>query len=354
VQLLLVVGLAALGLLAVYAGYIVTRIENPKLLEQSFWNPDVFPRETSLPWGLRGRGVPIAVPVAALLVIVGGVLSLALARGSRLRQRARRAWAHGALWTVIGILMSVSPVVSWYGQRITLPHSQLGGWLPIYDILRAPNRLGVAALMGLAVLAGVAFSECTKRLHSRGEMWAVGKLVRLALAVLIATAMYAEYSAAIPEPVRRGITGVPVKPLPRFYPLAKVMTPDSPLMPVLRRSAGPLLELPVAHGSRGARAAILHADAMYRSIFHWRPLLNGYSGYWPADFPRRMALAKRLPHPAALAALREETGLEQILVHTGRLARIGRHRWLRVAGDTERNDLRLVARSGGDLLFEVR
>jgi hypothetical protein len=54
---------------------------------------------------------------------------------------------------------------------------------------------------------------------------------------------------------------------------------------------------------------------MYRAIFHRRPLLNGYGGYWPSGFIERMRLASALPDPKALAALRAETGLTTVVVN---------------------------------------
>src|SRR5881397_77853 len=54
---------------------------------------------------------------------------------------------------------------------------------------------------------------------------------------------------------------------------------------------------------------------MYRSTFHWRPLLNGYSSYYPAGFGERMTIADHLPDADALTTLRRETGLDAILVH---------------------------------------
>ena len=55
--------------------------------------------------------------------------------------------------------------------------------------------------------------------------------------------------------------------------------------------------------------------AMYRGIFHHRPLVNGYGGYWPPGFRDHMILASRLPDPAALAALRQQTGLTTVVVN---------------------------------------
>ena len=56
--------------------------------------------------------------------------------------------------------------------------------------------------------------------------------------------------------------------------------------------------------------------AMYRSLSHWRPLLNGYASYWPAGWKERMADATRLPDAAVLARLVRDTGVTTIIVRT--------------------------------------
>src|SRR3989442_14689155 len=89
-------------------------------------------------------------------------------------------------------------------------------------------------------------------------------------------------------------------------------TPPS-FLPLLRLSRAPLLELPV--GKNGLDFS-WQALAMFHSISHWRPLLNGYSSYWPAGFPERMAEANRLPDQAALDHLAETTWLSLVWVHT--------------------------------------
>jgi hypothetical protein len=92
---------------------------------------------------------------------------------------------------------------------------------------------------------------------------------------------------------------------------------------------------------------------MYRSIFHWRPLLNGYSSYWPIGFPERMALAQKLPDPEALEALTRETGLAMILVHLRGIGPAKRRAWLSAANRGGPGGLRLVARHKDDLLLAV-
>jgi hypothetical protein len=92
---------------------------------------------------------------------------------------------------------------------------------------------------------------------------------------------------------------------------------------------------------------------MYRSIFHARPLLNGYSGYWPRGFLERMETVARLPDADALASLRRATGIATIVVHLQDLSAPERSRWLALAEDERRADVRYVAREGEALVFEV-
>jgi len=144
-----------------------------------------------------------------------------------------------------------------------------------------------------------------------------------------------------------------VYPLPRSYPLQATMAPDSLMIALLRKGSGPLVELPVPIAAGHHLAHQPQAEAMYRSIFHWRPILNGYSGYWPRGFPERMALARALPDAAALETLRRETGLTQVLVHLAALPTEERLRWMNVAAGRGNPALRLTGVDGRDLLFDV-
>jgi hypothetical protein len=67
-----------------------------------------------------------------------------------------------------------------------------------------------------------------------------------------------------------------------------------------------------------------------------------------------MELARRLPDPDALTTLRRETDLTAILVHTAALSPPARAVWEALAERDAAGPLRLVVRSGSDLLFEFR
>src|SRR5262249_11669081 len=117
---------------------------------------------------------------------------------------------------------------------------------------------------------------------------------------------------------------------------------DTPLVRALQQGSGPVLELP--------QNVFDDASVVFRSIGHERPLVNGYSGYWPPTYPERKALAADLPNPKALGEFKRATGVTTIVVHPA----AGRwQEWELVAERGGRDDLRFVARVEDSLLFEV-
>ena len=52
----------------------------------------------------------------------------------------------------------------------------------------------------------------------------------------------------------------------------------------------------------------------YFSIFHWKPLVNGYSGFYPPSYIRQLLDLQRFPAPSSLRALRLE-GVRYLVIH---------------------------------------
>ena len=50
------------------------------------------------------------------------------------------------------------------------------------------------------------------------------------------------------------------------------------------------------------------------STFHWMPLLNGYSGFYPPSYLHRLARLSRFPDAASVAALKREN-VRYVIVH---------------------------------------
>jgi hypothetical protein len=231
--------------------------------------------------------------------------------------------------------------------------------------------MAMLGMMGLSILSGAAFAEWRRMVL---RLPGLGRFAPLGLAALVLMILYAQYASGSLTPRAFGWT-----PLPSEYPLAEAVSPNSPILAAVASSPpGPLLEIPATTGPQPWPDITMNATAMYRAIFHQRPILNGYTGFWPPGFRARMARTTELPAPEALAALRSETGLALILVHTaayGRDAQIVcamrkgtpaerldcrenlgarlRQPWLDIADDGTRVDLRLVMRHDDDLLFAV-
>jgi hypothetical protein len=336
-RLLAVLVAAALLLAPLYAGYAGVRAANPQLSGQTVFRSSTTPLQFAPRISRAGvEGGPLHVPWPVVAVIVLGAACL---RVAGLPAGARRGWRCALVWIVTSLVLATRAIVV-FGHPLELPHlSLLARIVPPMTIIRVPERLGVVAMFGIAVLAGIAVAAIGGAAARRwpGARGIVGGGIAAALLLVLA----------------RTVPALPVEP---------ALPHDSPLLQVLAHGEGPVLELPVdprrgAPGLRGLRpteaaTASLQARAMYRSVFHWRPILNGYLSFWPASFPGRMALAQRLPDPAALAALRDETGLTAVLVHTAELTPDELRPWL-TALEGGRPDLRPAGVDGGDLLFLV-
>jgi hypothetical protein len=346
-RLLAVVGLAIPITLLAYLGYFLVRLENPDLTAQTTWRASAAAASPfrGLELILDPRS-PAGVPAAALLLAGAGAASLLLRRSRGERDRSHAAWLHAATWTGAGILMASSPPAGAAGGLLTWPYRLLAEWTPLYELIRVPMRLAVPSLIGLSLLAGLGLAELSKRVPIRTGRRPV---LELGIGLLFVVAMLYGFpptasSARRADPWPAGV--------PRLHALGSFPTraaPDrgAPLLAILREPGGPLIELPAAPNPAS------HAEAMYRSIYHQRRILNGYSSYWPEGFPERMALADRLPDPDALAELERTTGLTTVLVHLPRLSPAKRESWQALAEGSGESRLRLVARDRSRLVFSV-
>ena len=336
------VGVAALLLSPIYVQHVRARAALGSGASTA-WTLAMIPYFDRLPSDLRGLLAPTAIPAAALVLIAVGTGVQLL---SRSRSLYRRVWLNAAFWAVVGCYISLKPVVYLGRIRFALPPQQLLANLTFYSVVRVPMRLGVASLMGLALLAALAFAACTNAIEQRLRSPSTARAASGMLALATLAAMYASYDTGI-------LNSSPhdKKALPPVYPLAEAINSDSPLMQILGRTRGPLLEVPAS--DRGPMQLGENARAMYRAIFHRHPVLNGYSSYAPDTFPTTIALAARLPDAAALQGLVEHTGLEYILVHLDELQGNRGSAWRLTAKERARTDLWPVVRWGGDLLFAV-
>jgi hypothetical protein len=204
---------------------------------------------------------------------VGLVLSLvALIRGNALRDpRARMCLVIG----VVGIALSFGPKLPGYAA--------LYDAVPILKGIRATARFGYLATLAVAVLAGFGTVViCRITPHRLRPAVAAGLVLAASSESLVAPLGLSRFEA-IP-----------------------------PIYSRLPRDPGTrVVEIPFY----GPRSAQFHAAYMLNSTAHWRPLLNGYSGFQPGSFYAHAAALQGFPDDTSLTLLRQ-LGITHVFVHT--------------------------------------
>jgi len=157
--------------------------------------------------------------------------------------------------------------------------------VPLFTALRAPARLGVFVLFFLALLAAYGHAALEATLARR---WFPG------LTVAIVAVLLLEYWVA---PLR--LVAYPNGPPPLYAWLAKQPRGVIAEFP---------MPLPDSLPGQEARYA-------YMSTFHWMPLLNGYSGYYPQSYLGLIGNLRHFPDENAVTLLRGR-GTRYVVVHT--------------------------------------
>ena len=93
-----------------------------------------------------------------------------------------------------------------------------------------------------------------------------------------------------------------------------------------------------------------NADYMLGSTRHWKPLLNGYSGFTPASYRRRADTLWYFPFRAASFDVLRDAGVRYVVLHLGDY---GSQRREALALIDESGRFRLLDRAGDVVLYEV-
>ena len=131
--------------------------------------------------------------------------------------------------------------------------------LPGYDSIRVPARFAMLAALCLSVVAALSFARLTSRM---------GRTPRWILAVAVAGGILVD--SAIGE--------MPLRALPLRLSSLEALP-----------GRAPVVELPIGFGGDDLAA-------MYRGMYHGRPVVNGYSGFFPSSYDvLRLGFALRDP-----------------------------------------------------------
>jgi hypothetical protein len=286
--------------------------------------------------GFEGRLAGIGLSVhqlknPVLILLISLILRILLGKNLRsgwLRffRAASPPQKYYLLVAVLAWLLSLGPVVKLLGREI------IGGlyglfysWMPGFQNLRVPSRFAVLMMLGLAVLSGWGVLFLMEK-WKRPRLRTIGPGI-LALLVL------ADY-ASVPMHLAKVNVG---SQIPKIYAAVRKLPKEASLV-----------ELPMpAHDWEEFE----EAAAVYYSIYHWRNIVNGYSGYAPPGYRVIREAMDEFPSESTFELLNNlEVGY--LLVHTqGFRPEKGRDIVRRLRNFMSR--VELVVQTDGDFLIRL-
>jgi hypothetical protein len=200
---------------------------------------------------------------ALALIFVASVAALARGRAAiadAFRERSPLLFYAAA--AVVMWLLAFGPAPADAGlEAIRYPYTLLS-WLPGFDGLRGPTRFAMLGVLCAAVAGGLAVARLEPR----------RRVPRAVLAAVVVAGLLADGW---------------MEAMPLVAPPPRVILPDV--------ADAVVVELPPADPEVGVWS-------MYRSMFHERPVVSGYSGHLPRH-TRHIAMALRRGDPSVLTWL---------------------------------------------------
>jgi hypothetical protein len=218
-----------------------------------------------------------------------GVIVIVLALWAVLRSVRRGGLIDLVTRRRVAMLVAIAAV----GFVLSLgTHTPVYGWLyqvfPPMRGLRAAARFGNLFLLGMSALAGLGLAGLRTTVDAKA-----GRFALILAAAVIAGANV--------EALRAPFEYRPFTGIPRLYALLadepRVVLAEVPFYP--------------------PHAVFENAEYVLNSTVHWRPLMNGYSGYTPVSYAEYAAVFWYFPRDYAIEAMRR-AGVTHVMVHPTR------------------------------------
>jgi hypothetical protein len=228
------------------------------------------------------------------------------------------------------VWLSLGPVPQSLGRPVELaaPYRLLFDYVPGFDGVRVPARFAMIVAFALAVLGGYGAATV-----SRVRLGPVVLIIASVIAVLEGSRVPFILNGAIPlrdfnAPEARLVR--PARAPAVYHELAK------------QPADAVVLELPLGPPDFDLRA-------MYYSTVHWRPVVNGYSGFYPPHYGQLMTALYEIPrHPQISLEAMRSSGATHVVLHEAAYRNdegTATGDVLRAAGAVE------LLRDGADVLF---
>ena len=191
---------------------------------------------------------------------------------------------------VLSFLLTLGPIIHFNGRGIAYgPYLLLYKWVPGFEGLRVPARFVVMMHLAVSVLAGYGLAWLLGQIQSSWKRRLMGS--GFALLVLIE---YASFPISMPS-----------VPAGRDFPQVYTWLAQQP-------GDFAILEIPLP-----TRPEEIFRDApyVYFSTYHWKKLVNGYSGFIPPGYTRLyQEELKGFPSEETLRRI-HQLGVRYVIVH---------------------------------------
>ena len=286
-----------------------------------------------LDYSIRLPGLKITSLSRVLVVgIAGAAGALAFSRSARAASATwlRNPAAFFLIVALFAIAMSFGPDIHSRGRTVAGSniYALFYDHVPGFDGLRVPARFATIASLALAGLAGLG-ARALKPIAS----WIVSALIVIE-------------ALALPIPINENSTEYADKTLAPLPPTVGVGAAAPPVYAYVAQlpPSAILIELPLGEPAFDVRY-------MFYSTIHWRRLVNGYSGGFPAEYQvLKESLKDALSRPARAWEAVAASAATHVVVHeslysSDRGANLSN--WLR------HNGAREIATFGSDRVFDL-
>ncbi|MGB8953271.1 MAG: discoidin domain-containing protein [Candidatus Aminicenantales bacterium] len=207
------------------------------------------------------------------------------------------------------------------------PYYLLYHYVPGFDGIRVASRFHIFVMFSLSLFAAFGLKECLPRLSL---------FKRRLISVVIPLLILAEYfSAPIP------LYSIPVKKqIPEVYQW----------LASKKGEAFAVIEIPLPHP--GKRVGSLECFRVYYSIYHWKNLVNGFSGYFPPLYNELCRRWLELPMEQNIRDLKK-LGIRYMIFHQDAFRQPELRKAREELSNMKEGELRLVHMSDEDYVFEL-
>ena len=237
------------------------------------------------------------------MLLRGGIaFGLLLVVSPRVRARVAGFMRDRGFW-VLGLAaacwLSLGPAPQAFGRPVEIvsPYRFLYDHVPAFDGLRVPARLAMLGALMLSVLAGFGAQAIARY---RGGV----AVLAVACGFFLLEATHQPFTLNGMAPVRDYVT-----PEARVYPPTEAPAVYREM--ARQPDTSVLVELPLGQPDYDIRA-------VYYSTVHWRPIVNGYSGFFPPQYGLLTTALSEIPRHAdvSLEAIRA-SGATHAILHEG-------------------------------------